>query len=368
MTTTYDISPVSEETVDKQRDQFIGRIMQSLAGSFEVFGMYMGYKLGFYRALAENPGVTADELARLTNCQARYVREWLEQQTVTGIIKVENKAGELKFSVPAGHIEVLTEEDSLNYLMPAIQSLVAAAQPVQSVLKAYRQGGGVPYSEYGDDFVEGQAGMNRAVFLKLLGNEWLPAIPDINARLRSSVPARIADIGCGAGWSSIGMAQSYPNARVDGFDLDEPSIEAAQINARNAGLGDRVNFAVRDAADPALAGQYDLVTAFECIHDMNQPVEALRTMRNLAGAVGAVIVMDERVGEAFTAEPGEMDWLFYGFSILHCLPVGMAEQPSAGTGTVMRTDTLRNYALQAGFSGLEVLPIEHELYRFYRLF
>ena len=184
-------------------------------------------------------------------------------------------------------------------------------------------------------------------------------------------PARVADVGCGAGWSSIALARAYPQARVDGFDLDAPSIELARRHAAAAGVADRVAFHARDAADPALAGAYDLVLAFETIHDMARPVEALRTMGRLAGAGGAVIVMDERVGEAFTAPGDPTERLFYGSSILFCLPTGLAdgtpERPSAGTGTVMRPATFRRYALEAGFGGVEILPIEHDFFRFYRL-
>jgi len=124
---------------------------------------------------------------------------------------------------------------------------------------------------------------------------------------------------------------------------------------------------VRDAADPALAGQYDLAIALEAVHDMANPVGALRTMRQLAGPQGAVLVVDERVGDTFTPAGNDVEWMMYGWSVLHCLPVGLADQPSTGTGTVMRTDTLRAYAHQAGYREVEVLPIENFFFRFYRL-
>jgi 2-polyprenyl-3-methyl-5-hydroxy-6-metoxy-1,4-benzoquinol methylase len=134
-----------------------------------------------------------------------------------------------------------------------------------------------------------------------------------------------------------------------------------------AGMADRVNFQVRDAGDSSLAGQYDLVTAFECVHDMSNPVGALQTMRRLAKQNGAVLIVDERVGDTFTAKGNDVEWMMYGWSILHCLPVGMVDQPSAGTGTVMRADTLRGYAAEAGFRDVEILPIENFFFRFYRL-
>jgi 2-polyprenyl-3-methyl-5-hydroxy-6-metoxy-1,4-benzoquinol methylase len=237
-----------------------------------------------------------------------------------------------------------------------------------ALLEAYRNGGGVSFDEYGADLREGQAAINYPAFWHQLPDEWLPAIPDVHARLgQADPPARIADIGCGYGWSSLGMARGYPNVHVDGFDLDAPSIERALENAKRNRLTERVHFQVRDAGDPSLAGHYDLVTCFEALHDMNNPVGALQTMRRLVKENGAVLIVDERVGDTFTAKGNDVEWMMYGWSILHCLPVGMTDENAAGTGTVMRTDTLRKYATEAGFRNLEVLPIEHFFFRFYRL-
>lgn len=360
----------STNAVEERRDQFVERILRSLGGAFDVFSMYIGYKLGYYDALRQYGPMTSVELSKRTSTQERYTREWLEQQTVVGVLEVEDAAQDAfhrRYSLPAGHDEVLTERDSLNFIAPIIQSLVAVTRPMDQLLDAYRNGGGVELSEYGQDFVEGQGGANRAAFLQELGQSWLPTMPDVHERLQSETPARVADIGVGVGWSSIGMALQYPNIEVDAFDLDEPSIMEARENARRYGVEDRVHFYVRDAADPQLAGQYDLVTAFETIHDMSNPVGALLTMRRLANGSGAVLVVDERVGESFTPTGNEIEWMMYGWSILHCLPVGMTEHNAAGTGTVMRPETLRRYANSAGYRDMQVLPIDNFFFRFYRL-
>jgi 2-polyprenyl-3-methyl-5-hydroxy-6-metoxy-1,4-benzoquinol methylase len=360
----------SVELTARQRDALAERMLQAAQGVFDIYSIYIGDQLGFYKALDERGPMTAGELAACTATHERYVQEWLEQQGAAGFLEVENPgAGSLerRFFLPAGHAEVLVERDSLNYLAPLAQIMVGVARPVAEVVEAYRSGGGVPYARYGKDMREGQAGMNRAMFLHQLGQEWLPAIPDVHARLQAGPPAKVADIGMGAGWSSIGMAQNFPKILVDGFDLDEASIALAQENIRAAGLEDRVTAQVRDAADPLLAGQYDLVTAFEALHDMSDPVGVLRAMRRLINRDGAVIVVDERVGESFTSLAGQVENLMYGYSILHCLPAGMAEQPSAGTGTVMRTSTLESYARQAGFQKVEILPIDNMFFRVYRL-
>jgi 2-polyprenyl-3-methyl-5-hydroxy-6-metoxy-1,4-benzoquinol methylase len=358
------------ETQVAERDAFVERLLQSTAGTFDIFSLYLGHRLGLYQALAHGSPLTSVELASRTHSHERYIREWLEHQTVVGILAVENPqagATERRFRLPAPQAEVLVDQDSPNYLTPLALLIAGAVRPLDAILNVYRNGGGVPYSQYGTDFREGQAAINRPMFLQELGQVWLPAVPDVHNRLQADPPARIADIGCGAGWSSIGMAQAYPKVQVDGFDLDAPSIEMARANADQTWLNGRVNFQVRDAGDPALDGQYDLVTAFECVHDMSDPVGALRTMRRLVNGSGAVIVADERVGDAFTPEGNDVEWMMYGWSILHCLPVGMAEAPSVETGTVMRTDTLRGYAQEAGFRDVEILPIDNFFFRIYRL-
>lgn len=359
-----------ENTVQR-RDAFLERLLQSTRGTFELFSIYIGVRLGFYEALARGGPLTSTELASRTATAERYIREWLEQQTVAGILEVDDERAEAwkrRFSLPEAYVEVLVDQDSLNYLAPLTQLVAGAVHPLAAVLAAYRSGGGVPYADYGVDLREGQAGVNRAMFLKQLGSEWLPAIPDVHARLRADPQARIADVGCGAGWSSIGMAQSYPKVLVDGFDLDAASVDLARGNAARAGLANRVQFHTRDAGDPELAGRYDLVTAFECIHDMSQPVRALQAMRRLAGDRGAVLVVDERVGDTFTAAGNDVEWMMYGWSILHCLPVGKADTPSTETGTVLRAPTLQRYAEQAGFRRMEILGIDNLFFRFYRLY
>src|SRR5215213_2661637 len=360
----------SARTPEQRREALVERVFGSAIGLMELLSIYVGERLGLYRALAEGGTATAPELAAATATNERYAREWLEQQAVAGILVVEDadaQPEDRRYRLPEGHDEVLLERDSLYYVAPFAQQMVGITRPLPAVLEAFRTGGGVPYPDYGEDMREGIAYGNRAMFVNLMGTEWLPAIPDVHERLQAEPSALVADIGCGAGWSSISIARAYPKVGVDGFDLDEDSIADAKTNAEAEGLTDRVTFQVRDAADPELSGRYDVAIAIECIHDMSRPVEALRAMRSMVGNDGAVLVVDERVGEDFTAPSEEIERLMYGYSVVHCLPVGMAEQPSVGTGTVMRPARLRRYATEAGFSGVEILPIENDLWRFYRL-
>jgi 2-polyprenyl-3-methyl-5-hydroxy-6-metoxy-1,4-benzoquinol methylase len=357
------------DPVIQQRDQLVERVLHSVSGVFDIFSIWLGDQLGYYRALADHGAHTSRELAHRTQTHERYAREWLEQQTVTGVLQVNNAAlsgDERRYALPPGHIEPLLSRDSSSYVAPLAQLLVGATRPMQELLDAYRSGGGVPYSAYGVHLREGQAAVNRPAFLNDLPQEWLPAMPDVHERLMTD-GARVADLGCGFGWSSIGMARAYPRVQVDGFDLDPPSIARAKQIAREYSVSDRARFYVHDVSEADLAGRYDLVTAFECLHDMSNPVGVLKTMRRLAGERGAVFVVDERVGDTFSSSESDVEATMYGWSILHCLPVGMTEQPSAATGTVMRTPTLRRYAQDAGFRDLEILPVDNFFFRLYRL-
>ncbi len=357
-------------TIDQEPDALVERLMRSTAGMFDIFTAYLGDRLGLYRALSEHGPATSAELADLTGTYERYVREWLEQQTVIGTLQVDDASAsplERRYLLPAGHAEVLVDHNSLNYLAPLVRLMIGTVRPLPAILEAFRTGRGVPFAEYGADMREGQGGLNRAAFLQVLGREWLPSIPDVHARLQADPPARVAELGAGLGGASSGIALAYPKVSVEGFDLDAPSVSTALRNAREMGVEDRVSCSVRDAADTASKKPYDLVLAFECIHDMADPVAALRTMRELAGERGAVLVVDERVGESFASRNEETEWFMYGFSVLHCLPVSLADQPSAATGAVMRPETFRVYAIDAGFKDVEILPIDNLFFTFYRL-
>lgn len=205
------------------------------------------------------------------------------------------------------------------------------------------------------------------MFDKLLAGEWLGAIPEVRDRLLADPPARVADVACGEGHSSLAIARGYPKVRVDGIDTDTASIAAAQRHLARSGLDDRVAFHLRDAADEDLAGSYDLVYIHEALHDMSYPVQVLRGCRKLLARGGSVIIGDERVPDQFNPPGDETERFYYGFSVLHCLPVGMIGENAAGTGTVMRAGTVRRYAEEAGFGGFQVLAIENDFYRFYRL-
>ncbi|MBG0833178.1 methyltransferase domain-containing protein [Planomonospora sp. ID67723] len=344
-------------------EEFADRLFRSALGAIEILTIHLGDRLGWYRALAAHGPATPAELTARAGGHERYAREWLEQQAVSGILTADPDG---RFALPPGAAEVLTDESSLAYLAPLARMLAGAAVQTPALLEAYRHGGGVGWATFGADMRESQAEMNRPWYERALPAA-LAGVADLDAVLRRP-GARVADVGCGGGWSSIALARAYPEATVEGVDVDAPSIELAARNAKEAGLDEgRLAFHHGDATLLG-EGRYDAIFAFECLHDMSRPVETLAAVRRAIRPGGAVVVMDEATAEAFTAPAGDTERLLYGFSLLVCLPDGMAHQPSAGTGTVMRPDTLRRYAVEAGFRDVEVLPIEDfGFWRFYRL-
>jgi 2-polyprenyl-3-methyl-5-hydroxy-6-metoxy-1,4-benzoquinol methylase len=347
-------------------DAFVGRLFDASLGAMEIMTIYLGDRLGLYRSLA--PGDrTASELASDAAIDSRYAREWLEQQAAAGILTVDASVpmDERRFSLPSAYAEALVDPESPAAMAALGRSVVALGLALPHLVEAFRSGAGVPWQAYGDDMIEAQGDFNRPWLVGSFATEYLPSIPDVHDRL--SRGATVADVACGVGWAAISIARAYPAAVVHGFDLDEGSIDRARSNADEAGLGDRVTFDVRDAADPSLASTYDLAVVVEAIHDMARPVEALAAARGMLVPGGTLIVADERTGESFTAPADQTERMFYGFSVLTCLPSARNETPSAATGTVMRRVTFERYAAEAGFPAVEVLPIDHDFLRFYRL-
>jgi 2-polyprenyl-3-methyl-5-hydroxy-6-metoxy-1,4-benzoquinol methylase len=355
---------------EKTADALVGRLFDATIGMMDVMSVYLGDRLGLYRALHEGGPATAGELAARGRIDLRYALEWLEQQAVTGFIEVDDVAAAAdgrRFSLPDAYVDPLLNLDSPYSIAPLSRAVVACAKVLPQLLEAYRTGGGVAWSDYGSDMIESQGDGNRPWLVGSFGTELLPAIPGIHDRLVADPPARVADVACGVGWAAISIARAYPKVRVDGFDLDESSIHLARQNARDAGLADRVTFQVRDVAE-ADAGAYDLAVIIEAVHDMTQPVGVLASVRRMLRPDGVALIADEKTEDTFTAPASPAERLYYGFSILTCLPAAMTERPTAAIGTVMRADMMRRLGSEAGYQKVERLDEpELDTLRFYRM-
>lgn len=342
------------------------RVLDATTGALELFGIYLGSRLDLYGVLRRNGASTATELAHAAGIAPRYAREWLEQQAVAGVLTVDDvtAGAEVRcYALPEAHVGVVADPVALDHLAPLARMVVGIASVLEDVVAAYRTGTGVPYSRYGADFRAGQGGINRPTFTAALVEEWLPALGPAAQRLATG--ACLADLGCGHGWSTLAVARAYPGAEVWGLDSDPASIAEARAAADEHGL--RVRFECSDAAALASMGSFDVVLLLEALHDLAQPVDVLAAARAALAAGGAVLVADEAVAASFTAPGDELERMMYGWSITHCLPAAMAEQPSAAIGTVIREGTVRALAEQAGFGQFEVLDVDGGFFRLYAL-
>ena len=354
---------------EERTEAFAGRLFEAYIACMEVLAIQLGDDLGLYRALAAADWSNPAGLAAAAGIDERYAREWLEQQAVAGILEVdrpEADAAARRYHLPQAHRPVLLDPTSPAYLAAGASLVSSIAQVLPRLVEAYRDGGGVSYADYGSKLAHGVAAMNGAAYQAELGSTWLPSVPAIDAALRRP-GARVLDLGCGHGITSMEIARAYPQASVVGVDLDQDSVRVARAAAATAGLADRVTFVHADAAAPHQPAGFDAVTIFEALHDMGDPVGALRAARAALRDGGQVLVADERVAEAFTAPGDELERFCYGASVLHCLPATMAESPVEASGTVLRPATVARWSREAGFRRLEQLPIDSVFWRFYLL-
>lgn len=342
------------------------RVFETGVAMMEGLTIYLGDRLGWYRELAAAGPLTSGELADRTHTQARYAREWCEQQAAAGFLTVDDapgKDGERRFGLDTEGVAVFTDPTSTDYLAPFVQLVAASGVQLPALLDAYRDGGGVSWDQLGDDARDGQAAMNRPWFEQVLPGE-LAEVPHLHAAL-GRPGAVVADVGCGYGWSTIALARAYPEARVVGIDIDAPSIEQARRNAAEVGV--EVEF-VHSAGEDVEGGPYDVVFLFECLHDVPYPVEVLSAVRASTSDGGTVVVMDEAADDELTAPADAVQRALYGFSTLCCLPDSLSHPGSAGTGTVIRRDVVARYGREAGFTSVTELPIEDfGFWRFYEM-
>ena len=357
----------SAETTE-QTEALVERLFGAAIDTLELASVHIGGQLGFYRALAEGGDATPGELAARTGTAERYSREWLEQQAVAGFLAVDDPdagPGERRYGLPAAHRSVLVEEEDLSYLAPLAPLALGVLRPIDALLEAYRTGGGVPYARLRDP-VEAIGALNRPQFVHLTA-DWLASIPEVDTRLRRR-PAgprrrpRLRD----------GLVQHRDRARVpDGerrCDRRRPeSIATATRNVAAAGLADRVRPVVHDASDPELPGRYDLVTLFEALHDMNHPVEALRRCAASLSADGSPWSPTSGWPSASPRRATSSSASTTAAACCTAWPSACSTRtPPARVLSCARTPC-RAYASEAGFGRVEVLPIEHDFWRFYRL-
>ena len=343
------------------------RLFEAAIGSLEMLSVHLGRRLGLYDAIRDAGEVTVDDLATRASIAPRYAREWLEQQAVAGFITVDDPdadAANRRFRLSDEQQAVFVEPDHPAHVSPVADMIAGIGHALDDVADAYRRGTGVAYKDYGPHLRHGQGGINRPAYTTALA-DWLDAT-EIGPRLRDAGPAaRIADVGCGQGWSTIALAAAYPQADIVGFDDDTASIDDARLHAAAAGVD--VTFAALPATAVADHGPFDAVIVLETLHDIAHPVDALLAWRRALARGGAVVIADEKVADTFTAPGDETERFMYGFSVLHCLPSSMAEPDSAALGTVLRAATVHELTAEAGFERCAEIDVDAGFFRIYEL-
>lgn len=334
--------PPQQATLDQAKvNEFLGKAIQDVAATFHAGLVLIGDKLGLYRALADGGPMTAAELAKRTGARERYVREWLSAQAAGGYVTYEPASG--RFTLPPEHAFLLLDADLPGAFMLGVGSIRDEAR----IADAFRTGEGVGWHEHDPGVFEGCERFFRPGYAMNLASQWIPALDGVKARLEAG--GRVADVGCGHGASTIIMAQAFPRAIVTGFDYHPASIEAARRAADKAGLGDRVSFEVASAKAYPGSG-YDLVTCFDCLHDMGDPVGAARHVRQSLATGGTWMLVEPFANDRLEDNLNPIGRLYYGASTLLCTPASLSQEVGLALGAQAGEKRLRDVLTEAGFS------------------
>ncbi len=332
---------IDQERLNSAVGKFLGDAGAALSGALVL----IGDRLGLYKALAEQGPLSAEELARRTQTHERYVREWLANQAASGYVTYD--AASQCFTLPPEHVPLLADEDSeLNMcgLFGAAQVLFADEPKATA---AFRTGEGIDWGDHDPRLFEATDRLFRTGYAANLVQKWIPALDGVDIKLR--IGSSVADIGCGYGSSTILMAQAYPYSRFVGYDSHKPSLEAARSAAAKAGIADRVHFELA-LADGFAGTDYDFMTCFDCIHDMGDPLSALRHICNALKPDGTLMMVEPFANDSLEENLTPIGRIFYGASTLLCTPAATAQGGHRTLGAQAGEARMRSLAGEAGFS------------------
>ena len=340
------MATVMETELDPQKlERFVFRAVDEVGAALNAALVVMGDKLGLYRALAGAGGLTPVELAEQTGTAERYVREWLGAQAAGGYVEYDPATG--RYTLPPEQAVALTDESSPAYLPGFFQIAVGSVLDSPRITEAARTGDGFGWHEHVHDVHEGCERFFRPGYNANLIGAWLPALDGVVAKLERG--ALVADVGCGHGASTILMAQAFPQSTLVGSDYHAGSIEIARERAQAAGLGDRVRFeAASAAAHPGR--EYDLVTMFDCLHDMGDPVGAARKVRDLLAPDGTWMIVEPAAGDSVEENLNPVGRAYYGFSTLLCTPASLSQDVGLALGAQAGEARIREVVEAAGFT------------------
>jgi SAM-dependent methyltransferase len=324
---------------------FVFRAVDEIGATLNTALVVMGDRLGFYRALAGAGPLTPEELAARTGTAGRYVREWLNAQAAGGYVDYDPDSG--RYTLPAEHAVALTDESSPAYLPGFFQIALGTVHDSPRITEAAKTGAGVGWHDHVHDVHEGCERFFRPGYNTNLLPAWLPALDGVVGKLQRG--ARVADVGCGHGASTILMAQAFPASAFTGSDYHEGSVRVARQRADEAGVTDRVSFEVAPAASYSGRG-YDLVTMFDCLHDMGDPAGAARHARESLAADGTWMIVEPAAGDRVEDNLNPVGRAYYSFSTLLCTPASLSQDVGLALGAQAGEARIRDVITSAGFS------------------
>jgi len=340
------MATIEQQPLDPEKlQQFVFRAVEEVGATLNAALVVMGDKLGLYRALAGAGPLTPAELAERTGTAERYVREWLNAQAAGGYVAYE--AGSGRYTLPPEQAVALTDEDSPAYLPGFFQIALGSVTDSPRITEAARSGAGVGWHDHVHDVHEGCERFFRPGYNANLVSAWLPALDGVVDKLERG--GSVADVGCGHGASTIVMAQAFPNSRFHGSDYHDGSIATARERAQAAGVADRVRFDTAPAA--AYAGDgYDLVTMFDCLHDMGDPVGAARHVRSTLADDGTWMIVEPAAGDRVEDNLNPVGRAYYSFSTLLCTPASLSQEVGLALGAQAGEARIREVVERGGFT------------------
>ncbi len=332
-------------TIDPAKlDAFVGRFVQDLGAVLHAATVLLGDKLGLYKAMADGVPLTPEALADRTSTDARYVREWLSAQAASGYVEYDPATG--SFRLPEEQAFALTNEFNPLFIPGGLQLAASTIKDEAPILEAFRTGRGVGWHEHCADLFAGTERFFRPGYIANLVGSWIPSLDGVLTKLQRG--ARVADVGCGHGSSTIVMAQAYPNSTFTGFDYHGPSIERARAAAVSAGVADRVRFEV--AAAKSFPGKYELVTFFDCLHDMGDPVGAARHVRESLAHDGTWMIVEPFAHDRLEQNLNPIGRVFYSASTFVCTPASRSQEVGLALGAQAGQARIGEVVREAGFT------------------
>ncbi|GAA3444617.1 class I SAM-dependent methyltransferase [Planomonospora venezuelensis] len=324
--------------------EFLNKFVGDVGAAMAAGNVLVGDRLGLYRALAGKP-MPPETLAEQTGTHPRYVEEWLRGQAAGGYVEYDAASG--TYWLTEEQAFALTDPDGAVFAPGAFQLVVGALHGLDRITEAFRTGGGVGWHEHHPEVFTGCERFFRPGYAANLVGNWIPALDGVQDKLRSG--ARVADVGCGHGASTVLMAQAYPNSTFVGSDYHADSVRQAETRVADAGLGDRVRFETASAQTFG-GGPYDLVTSFDCLHDMGDPISAARRVRESLAPDGTWMVVEPAAGDSPAANLNPVGRAYYSFSTFLCVPNALSQAGGYSLGAQAGEAPIRRLATEAGFT------------------